>query len=146
MQSAGLITDNNFQLVIDQNKLKRAREKVGHQLYLQRDDEIVGLYFDGRKDRTMYMKTCEDGVARKRFKKEEHISVIGEPHSKYLGHVAVKQGKAEKICNSILNSFGNLDFWAVGCDGTNTNTGHKGGIIRLIETNRNKSTVTVAHM
>lgn len=133
LQSAGLVTEDDPQLVIDKNKLKRAREKVGNQLYLQRDDEIVGLYFDGRKDRTMTMEVSEDGVAHKRFKKEEHISVIGEPFGKYLGHIALKRGLAVNICDGILEKFGNIDFSAIGSDGTVTNTGHTGGIIRLIE-------------
>lgn len=138
LQSAGLVKEDNLQLVIDKNKLKRARDKIGHQLYSQRDDNIIGLYFDGRKDRTMYMEISEDGVPRKRFKKEEHISVIGEPFSKYLGHLSVVRGLALNISGDILNSFGNLDFSAIGCDGTVTNTGHSGGIIRLIEEGLNR--------
>lgn len=137
LQMAGLVKEDDLHLVIDRNKLKRAREKVGEELYLQRDDEIVGLYFDGRKDRTMYMEV-EDGIPRKRFKKEEHISVIGEPFGKYLGHIAVERGLAVNICDGIMDSFGNLDFSAIGCDGTVTNTGHTGGIIRLIEERLNR--------
>lgn len=138
LQSAGLIKEDDLQLIIDKNKLKRARENVCEQLYLQRDDEIVGLYFDGRKDRTMNVEVSDDGIARKRFKKEEHILVIGGPHSKYLGHIAVEHGKAVKICDDIMDSFGDLDFWAIGCDGRGCNTGHNGGIIRLIEVEMNR--------
>lgn len=134
LELAGLVKDDDLYLVIDKNKLKRAREKVGRQLYSKRDDDdIVGLYFDGRKDRTMYMETTEDGIHRKKFKKEEHISVIGEPLGKYLGHLAIGRGLAVNISSDIIDSFGSLNFSAMGCDGTVLNTGHEGGIIRLVE-------------
>ncbi len=139
LQSAGLVKEDNLQLVIDKNKVKRAREKIGQQLYSQRDDNIIGLYFDGRKDRTMYMEISEDDVPRKRFKKEEHISIIGEPFSKYLGHLSIDPPvNALNVSGDILNLFGNLDFSAMGCDGTVLNTGHSGGIIRLIEKELNR--------
>lgn len=58
--------------------------------------------------------------------KEEHIVLIQEPSSKYIGHVTPKDGSAKQICNSILD-FITLEvasnILAIGTDGTAVNTG-----------------------
>jgi len=74
---------------------------------------------------------------------EEHISMIEEPGSKYIGHVAPASGSAKDIKGSIVNfleknDFSFADLVAVGCDGTNVNTGRIGGAIRLLEEPFNK--------
>lgn len=48
---------------------------------------MIGLYFDGRKDKTLYMEKGLDGVYRQKSRKEEHVSLIGEPGHNYIGHV-----------------------------------------------------------
>lgn len=69
---------------------------------------------------------------------EEHISLIEEPASKYLGHVTPKSSSSLNITQSIVNFFQvkNINIRnlsAIGCDGTVTNTGSKNGIIALLE-------------
>ena len=80
----------------------------------------------------------KNGKFYRRKVTEEHISLISEPGSKYMGHFAPKTGTAHCISAAILKfakekdiSLNSLD--AVGCDGTVLNTGTKGGIIRLLE-------------
>ena len=70
---------------------------------------------------------------------EEHITLLSEPESNYLGHVSVSQGTSECITKAIWDFFEDKDCFtdsiqAIGCDGTAVNTGTKGGIIRLLET------------
>jgi hypothetical protein len=68
---------------------------------------------------------------------EEHVSLIAEPGSKYIGHVTPLSGSSEDIKQSMiffLRERYNLDkLVAVGCDGTNVNTGRIGGTIRILE-------------
>ena len=92
-----------------------------------------GLYFDGRKDKTLTFSE-----KRKRTIIEEHIVLIQEPESKYLGHISPLSGSAQNILRSMLDflqssSMSTNCLKAVGCDGTNCNTGHKAGIITSLE-------------
>lgn len=68
----------------------------------------------------MNIEVDEEGIPRKRLKKEEHISVIGEPGGKYLGHIALEGGSAVNIRNGILNLYETIDFSAIGCQHRNT--------------------------
>ncbi|KAF0705713.1 Uncharacterized protein FWK35_00035610 [Aphis craccivora] len=69
---------------------------------------------------------------------EEHISLIQEPGSKYIGHTTPTNGSALQIKNSIINfletnNIVTSEIVAIGCDGTVVNTGFKTGVIRQIE-------------
>lgn len=68
--------------------------------------------------------------------KEEHIVLVQEPGSKYLGHITPESGKAEGITTALIEHFSE-DVWdkisSIGSDGTNVNTGIHAGIIRRIE-------------
>jgi hypothetical protein len=95
------------------------------------------LYFDGRKDQTIINTRKGSRWYRSKIV-EEHLSIIEEPGSKYIGHTTPASGSADDIKQSIItflnNRFMNLDnLTSIGCDGTNVNTGNVGGIIVLIE-------------
>lgn len=134
LQDYGIIGKDKTENIIDRHKIRRARERKRQDL--QTDAlpfAIKGLYFDGRKDRTLIMEEN-----RRKMIVEEHITMIEEPGSKYLGHFAPRSGSAESIVNKIWEFqevFNvNLDsLEVIGCDGTNTNTGRKGGVIVLLE-------------
>ena len=67
---------------------------------------------------------------------EEHISLVEEPGSKYIGHVSPKSGSAVSVMLSIMDFMADNvvdNIVAVGCDSTVINTGQKGGVIRLME-------------
>lgn len=60
---------------------------------------------------------------------EEHIVLIEEPDTRYLGHVTPSSGSASDISTAIINFFIEKQISidslvAVGCDGTATNTGN----------------------
>ncbi|GBP41993.1 Putative AC transposase [Eumeta japonica] len=94
---------------------------------------LPALYFDGRKDKTL--KIVKKGT--KRYKQvviEEHVSVIKEPESIYVGYVTPLQGTAKAIeisINALLSAknISTVDLLAIGCDGTVKFN----GVIRLFE-------------
>ena len=95
------------------------------------------LYFDGERDVTLVNLKDGDKYYKKKIQ-EEHISILCEPNSKYIGHFTPSSGSAlsihQGIIKFLMENNTNLDsISAIGCDGTNVNTGTKGGIIRLLE-------------
>ena len=48
------------------------------------------------------LQNVQDENSKRRIS-EEHISLIAEPDSKYIGHVTPASGTAEDITHSILN-------------------------------------------
>lgn len=122
--------DDEF--VINRCKVSRSMDKLREELSSQKNDRIIAIYFDGRKDKTMFMKKGADFIQRQSFKKEEHVSLIEQPSGKYVGHLSLKTSDANTIANGILG-FVNQNMCAIGSDGTVTNTGCNGGVIRLIE-------------
>lgn len=130
-------TDNSTK-VIDRSKIRRERIKVRKVLQSAANKKTIkSIYFDGRKDKTLVMITNENTSRRKKIT-EEHISIISEPDSEYIGHLAIDSGKATTIEKNI-SDFLNLRYefqsslLAVGCDGTAVNTGRKNGVIVLLE-------------
>ena len=84
--------------VIDKNKVTREKQKSRKQ-YMESNENanVISLYFDGRKDRTLLME--ELGTKRiRREVIEEHVTVLAEPGSKYFGHFAPSRGNAKKYC------------------------------------------------
>lgn len=140
---ASVILQTNSDEVIDKNKLRRKR-KIARRLTNEKDQvhQIKALYFDGRKDRTLTMSE-KDGKHYKNNVVEEHISLIMEPESKFLGYVSPKFGTSRCIEQTIIDYFSKSNISteslvAVGCDGTNVNVGQKGGVIRLLEERLNR--------
>ena len=141
----GLVSEEDSSLVVDRNKLIREKGKINKQLQKKINDNKVptyAIYFDGRKDQTNV--TVQKGM---KFRNvtivEEHISVLSEPGSNYLGHVTPESGRADDISEAVFNLIltnGDIDkIEALGCDGTSTNTGYKGGAIRCFEKKLNRS-------
>lgn len=140
LQDVGIISQSNVSNVVDRNKIRRERTKARTILSSQSvlkdyDRGQFGLYFDGRKDRTLYL---EDN--RREVKIEEHVSLVKEPGSVYIGHVSLNSGKAQIIGKHIVNFLSCVEndidvtkMVAIGCDGTSVNTGVKGGVIRNME-------------
>lgn len=98
--SATLLTFNivvpsiELEFVINRNKVLRSKTKLRQDLSSQRIQGMFGLYFDGRKDKTMFMKRGTDVIFRQNYKKEEHVSMIAEPGGTYVGHLSLDNGKA----------------------------------------------------
>lgn len=130
---AGIITDDNHQLVVDRSKIRRARIILRNQNAINPSEILDAFFFDGRKDMT-YKYNYGHSIRMK----EEHISILREPGSIFLSHLSVEGGDAHTIAEALLNRLADKNVnlstvKAIGCDGTNTNTGRLGGILRIIE-------------
>lgn len=109
---------------------------------MQRKDKkqrlvLEGLYFDGRKDAKIVIDSIKGKNCRKTVK-EEHVVLVQEPGSKYLGHVTPASGHGRSIMSSTsdflsLNDIATSELVVIGCDGTNVNTGPTNGVIALFE-------------
>ena len=96
------------------------------------------LYFDGRKDKTVTQVLGDDRKYHKQIISEEHITIGAEPNGTYFNHTTPNSGSSKDITDSIVTSlkerYVNTEkIQAVGCDGTNVNTGQKAGVIRRLE-------------
>lgn len=139
----GKIDETNKESVIDRNKVRRARCKKRKSEEMKLTFNGTALFFDGRKDDTLKtleingtiyfififqftIKILYSGAKKIEKKKEEHIVLVQEPGSKYVGHITPKSGKAEKISEAIKDYFDD-DVWeqidCIGSDGTAVNTG-----------------------
>ncbi|GBM58936.1 hypothetical protein AVEN_58797-1 [Araneus ventricosus] len=74
LQDVGIISESNILNVVDRNKIRRGRTKARTTLLSQvikdYDHDQFGLYFDGRKDRTLSMEDNRRKVIIK------HISLV----------------------------------------------------------------------
>lgn len=138
LEDYDIVTANDSFNVIDPSKIRRERKRKRIEIKPSEESKIVsGIYFDGRKDKTMN-NNKEGSKFYRRIVTEEHISLIQEPGSLYLGHVTPNGSTAKDIKNSITSFIADskIDvehFVAIGCDGTNVNTGRAGGVISLLE-------------
>ena len=64
---------------------------------------MQGLYFDFRKDKTLMQVTEQDGRLHQQTIGKEHISIVSERESRYLGRVSPRSGKAKDIASEILD-------------------------------------------
>lgn len=132
----GVLHDDDLGCVIDRSRIRRARETT-RQIAAgsKSSNTLFGFYFDGRKDKTLKM---DDN--RRQVVLEEHIVLVGEPGSIYVGHVVPKTGSAADITESMweLIKDSPSGLTAVGCDGTNVNTGIRGGVVILLEHKLNR--------
>ena len=131
LQDVSLVSPKDTANVIDRSKIRRERKKVRWELQSKAREsvlELQGLYFNGRKDKT----TALDGEGKK-FHRIMHV-LLAESDST-LGHTTPASGTSINITQSIINflsgcATGRLNIsklLAIGCDGTNVNTGYKNG-------------------
>ena len=88
---------------------------------------LLALFFVGRKDKTLVKDT------KITEKTEEHICLIQEPGSVYLGHTSPISGSEKYIFESIVtyrseNQIDLANLNIIGCDGTAVNTGSNSGV------------------
>ena len=137
LQDVGIINEHDNSMVIDRSKIRRARKRVRKALQHDLPASVSALYFDGRKDRTrIQVKKGKKYYAKTIV--EEHVTLVYEPNSVYLGHITPSSGASKSIENDIITFLRNKnintdELHAIGCDGTNVNTGAVGGVIRLLE-------------
>lgn len=139
LQDLSIISEESYDKIIDRSKIRRERKKRHNQIKI--DDTknfefLHGIYFNGRKDKTL-QNEMKDNKYYKTTISEEHIVLVSEPKSKYMGHISVSLGSAEEISKTMLDFLNkNVDLdnlVAVGCDGTAVNTGIHNGVICRVE-------------
>ncbi|GBL97250.1 hypothetical protein AVEN_84952-1 [Araneus ventricosus] len=98
----GMISEKDTSLVNYKKKIRR-EEKTRQAIGQIMDRLIVtkGMYFDGRKDNTIFQEKIGTEIYR-RIRKEEHISVIRKPGGQYVGHVTPASGTGSDIAKCIL--------------------------------------------
>ncbi|ESN93205.1 hypothetical protein HELRODRAFT_181125 [Helobdella robusta] len=134
----GLVSNEDSTLVTDKNKVHRAVSKARKNVFQNISEvSLNSIYFDGRNNKTLVNKKIGVRYHRKGVL-EEHISILSEPNSIFLGHTSPCRGTAKEIFTSIITLLKNRnynlnDVICVGCDGTATNTGWKGGVIKYLE-------------
>lgn len=136
LEDFGFVSQRESTHVIDRYKLRRERKFSRDNLTVT-NGPIQTLYFDGRKDKTLKLEKNGRRWYRK-IVSEEHITLICEPGEKFLTHVVPDSSSGKSITDSICsyyveNSLDISQVLGVGCDGTATNTGIAGGIIRRLE-------------
>ncbi|KAL7299072.1 hypothetical protein TKK_0008163 [Trichogramma kaykai] len=100
----GLVDEENQNLVVDKNEKRIKKDHVNKKIAISPENQILSsIYFDGRKDETLIQEKIENKY-RIITMKEEHISVLTEPDSIYIGHVVPKSAKAEDILMQLLSA------------------------------------------
>ncbi|KAE8737643.1 hypothetical protein FOCC_FOCC016891 [Frankliniella occidentalis] len=143
LKDAGVVKPEDTSLVVDRKKFSRQRQKFRsvtreNELRLLRETELLGLYFDGRQDKTQVREELPNHKIRLKTISEEHVVLLAEPGDVYLGHVTPPDHSADTLANTLLDFLENANIETtslrcVGCDGTNTNTGCWNGAIRRLE-------------
>lgn len=103
-------------VVIDKSKVFRSRQKFREEAKTaaQCHELLSCISFNGKKERTL--KTVNNIVV------EEHITILKEPNSKFIGYVTPSGSTAKDIqiavVDFLLQNHYNLDnLVAIGCDG-----------------------------
>ena len=104
LEDVGSIRKEDFNSGIDRNKVRRARKRVRSEH--QQNDKITlllqGIYFDGRKDKTMAQEKINN-VKHKRTVIEELVVLVQEPESHYEGHFTPASVSPAAITSGIFN-------------------------------------------
>lgn len=135
-----LLKDLNITgIIIDQHKIRRERNKARNyaKKNLHSNSLLKGISFDGKRERTL-KQVVVNGSPRNVKVMEEHVTLVKEPNSCFIGYITPEDGKGREIAKGILSFLNNegiaLDnLVAVNCDGTSTNTGKHNGTICTLE-------------
>lgn len=148
LEDVGMVTSENTENVIDASKIQRQKNVLATTILADTDaalkeKKLRALYFDGRQDRTLTLEKKKKSVSRV-VKKEEHVVLVEEPGSEYLGHVTPESGSGDCIQKAMLNYCREKDIdltnlSVIGGDGTPINSGLKNGAMSLCENSLNRA-------
>lgn len=126
--------------LVDKSMVRRAEKRKFAEIVKTPVNFHGGLYYDSRKDLSMFhkKKRTENGFKYFRvIKRQEHYSLVAEPGGIFLGFVNSQDGTAVNGSQAILSFLNDSELCeglvALGSDGTNTNVGSDGGINHYIE-------------
>ena len=97
LQDMQVINQGNKSQVIDRSKVRRECHKNRNDLTDGSSTTLLGLYFDGKKDRTMVQEKMADGKLHRQITSEEHISIVFEPGSSYFTHVSPNKNNVAQV-------------------------------------------------
>ena len=136
----GVVSAENRMHIIDSNKVWRARQKLRKnvrkdEVFLQND--VSAIFFDGRKDLTLFKEKVDDRWYSK-TRKEDYYVLVGELEMVYSDHITLERGTGAEIADGLYKYVKNEiscgdKLRAIGADSTAVNTGNKNGAIRLLE-------------
>lgn len=126
-------------LIIDKNKIRRerAKQRAESTAAITSDTILKCISYDGKKEKTLKKQKLDNEVRLHRTI-EEHITIVKEPTSTFLGYVTPINGTGKEIQKAIvnfLNSEGySLNYLvSINSDGTGVNTGYKLGVNAFLE-------------
>lgn len=126
-------------LIIDKNKIRRERAKVRAETKAASTNNSVlkCISYDGKKDMTL-KKHKSQNQGRSYKTNEEHITIVKEPGSKFVGYTTPESGTGLQIQKAIVNFLVSEGYSmnylvAINCDGTAVNTGYKTGVNACME-------------
>lgn len=86
--------------IIDRSKIRRERTQARKVMQEKRKvTHVESLGFDGRKDKTKKMCKLKSGRWGRKKVLEEHITLIAEPGSTFIGHTTPESGKYSVTIN-----------------------------------------------
>ena len=135
-----IITPDNKSQIITKDKIQREIDRLSmanSELKIDDEKPVICVLFDGRMDKTKVMLADDRGKLYPSTVTEEHVSLVAEPGSEYLGHLAPSAKDAKTQAEELFRFFvaHGIDetILYIGGDSTAVNTGAKGGIMHLLE-------------
>lgn len=126
-------------LIIDKNKIQRERTKYRAEAKhaSTSDATLKCISYDGKRDKTLKKHMVENQVRLSKTT-EEHITIVKEPASIFVGYATPTNGTGLEIQKSIVNFLNSEGYTfnylvAISCDGTAVNTGYKTGVNACME-------------
>lgn len=139
-EDVGIITPEKKNLVVGPSKICRERKKAREKVMLKasRRASLECFFFDGKKDFNLRLATRSDTKVLNKSVLFENTTVVQQPGNHFLGFTSTTSGSSVIIFNAIKDMFAEkkillTDLYAIGSDGTNTNTGWDKGIIQHFE-------------
>lgn len=140
--ATSLFRDAHMNLVVDRHKIRREREIIRFNAIqsLASNKLLKCISFDGKRFDTSHVRqgrvVTEENV--------EHVVLVKEPGSRYIGHITPRDEEGKSVGAATYtfmaiteylreNDYSLDDIVAVSCNGTNTNTGNRNGIIMNLE-------------
>ena len=149
LKSIGALTDGDDKLAVDKNKIRRSRDvfaakqKGKHKTKIELTGGLKCIGADGKRNKKTKQKEVQiiNGIETVKVvtKSQEHIAYTIEPEGSYLTHseIAAKKGTglglAEDFLDVLIENNSESTLEAVVCDGTNSNTGWKDGMLSHLE-------------
>ena len=149
LKSIGALTDGDDKLAVDKNKIRRSRDvfaakqKGKHKTKIELTGGLKCIGADGKRNKKTKQKEVQiiNGIETVKVvtKSQEHIAYTIEPEGSYLTHseISAKKGTglglAEDFLDVLIENNSESTLEAVVCDGTNSNTGWKDGMLSHLE-------------